>query len=222
MKKFLKLLVCASLAFHFPLSAPLSASAQITHASQGNLDEVAKAILDKAAKKLQNMSGVVTLSILDSQKKITAQQSARVYYSKGRYRLVMDAMEIVSDGTTVWQWDKKAKEIVVNNVPANDGLNLLNPATLIANRDKNFRSKYIRTDPDGTAIIDLQPRSSQSYHKLRLFVVEETGLLRRVEVHKYDSSREIYVFDNITTSSIKTPFVINTADHPDAEVIDMR
>lgn len=222
MKKFLKLLVCASLAFHFPLSAPHSASAQITHASQGNLDEVAKAILDKAAKKLQNMSGVVTLSILDSQKKTTAQQSARVYYSKGRYRLVMDAMEIVSDGTTVWQWDKKAKEIVVNNVPANDGLNLLNPATLIANRDKNFRSKYIRTDPDGTAIIDLQPRSSQSYHKLRLFVVEETGLLRRVEVHKYDSSREIYVFDNITTSSIKTPFVINTADHPDAEVIDMR
>lgn len=222
MKKFLKLLVCASLAFLFPLSAPHSASAQITHASQGNLDEVAKAILDKAAKKLQNMSGVVTLSILDSQKKTTSQQSARVYYSRGRYRLVMDAMEIVSDGTTVWQWDKKAKEIVVNNVPANDGLNLLNPATLISNRDKNFRSKYIRTDPDGTAIIDLQPRSSQSYHKLRLFIVEETGLLRRVEVHKYDSSREIYVFDNITTSSIKTPFVINTADHPDAEVIDMR
>ena len=52
MKKLLKILVCVSLVFN-------SAQAQITHNSQGHLDENATAALKKAEKKLQNVSGLV-------------------------------------------------------------------------------------------------------------------------------------------------------------------
>lgn len=196
--------------------------AQITHNSQGHLDENATAALEKASKKLQSVKGTVTLTMLDSNKKQTAKHTAEISYWKGKYHLSTDGMEIWCDGSTVWQWNKEAKEIVINNMPPDSEIDILNPSRLIANYAKNFRAKYIRTEDDGTAIIDLQPRSAQSYHKIRLFIEEETGVLKRLEVHKYDSSREIYDFSKLKNVILKGAFKFNPADHPEAEVIDMR
>lgn len=198
------------------------AHAQITHSSQGNLDENAIAALKKAADYLESVKGTVTLTMLDSQKKQTSKQSAKVTYLNGKYCLVMDNMEVWCDGKTVWQWNKTANEVVINNMPTDDEIDLLNPARLIANCHKNFRVKYIRTEDDGTAVVDLQPRSSQSYHKIRLFVNEETGALRRLEVHKYDSSREIYDFSKMKHVLLRGSFAFDVSKHPEAEIIDMR
>lgn len=198
------------------------AQAQITHSSQGNLDENAIAALKKAADYLESVKGTVTLTMLDSQKKQTSKQSAKVSYWKGKYSVAMDNMEIWCDGKTVWQWNKSANEVVINNMPTDDEIDLLNPARLIANCHKNFRVKYIRTEDDGTAVVDLQPRSSQSYHKIRLFVNEETGALRRLEVHKYDSSREIYDFSKMKHVLLRGSFAFDVSKHPEAEIIDMR
>lgn len=196
--------------------------AQITHNSQGRLDENATEVLGKAAKKLQSVKGSVTLTLLDSEKKQTGKHTAEIVYWKGKYHLTTDGMEIWCDGATVWQWNKTAKEIVINNMPPDSEIDLLNPGRLIVNYAKNFRAKYIRTEDDGTAIIDLQPRSAQSYHKIRLFIDEESGVLKRMEVQKYDSSREIYDFSKLKFIPIKGAFKFNPEQHPEAEVIDMR
>ncbi len=221
MKAFPKILVCVSIILSFQFSILNSATAQITHASQGRLDENATAALQKAAKKLNNVKCTVSLTVLDSKKKEIARQSAEVQYSKGKYRLVMDNQEIISDGTTVWQWDKSAKEVAINNV-STSGIDLLNPGSLLANYNKNFRAKYIRTEDDGNVIVDMQPRSAQNYHKIRLFIDEESGRLNRLEVHKYDSGREIYTFSNYKFGGIGGKFQFDTKVHPDVEVIDMR
>ena len=194
MKTFLKILVCASLAFHFPLSTFLSASAQIKHSSQGRLDENATAALNKAVKKLDNVSFTVKMTALDSQKKKVFEREAEVKYMGKKYSLVTAEEEIRCDGKTVWFWNKKDNEVTVSSLEEDDGMNLLNPSSLIAHYNQNFRAKYIRTDDDGSAVIDLQPRSAQNYHKIRLFINEESGELKSIEVHKYDSSREIYNF----------------------------
>ncbi len=222
MKNLLKLLVCASLIFNFQFSILNSSQAQNGRHSQGRLDENATEALKKAEKRLLDVSGTVTLTMLDSHKKQTAKQSAKVQYCRGMYHLTMSNQEIYCDGSTIWQWNKEAKEIVINNMPPASDIDLLNPGRLIANYAKNFRVKYIRSDNDGSAVIDMQPRSAQSYHKIRLFVNEETGELKRMEVHKYDSSREIYEFSGMSYSPIKGSFTFNPADHPEAEVIDMR
>ena len=222
MKRALKILFCASLIFNFQFSIFNSLQAQITHGAQGRLDENASVALKKAAKKLQNLQCEVTLTLLDSQKKETSRQKASVVYRQGKYHLTMDQMELFSDGTTVWQWNKEAKEVVISNMPPDSEIDLLNPGRLIANYDKHFRAKYIRTDDDGTAVIDLQPRSSQSYHKIRLFVDEKSGELKRVEVHKFDSSREIYDFAKHRYGNAKSSFVFKAEEHPGVEVIDMR
>jgi len=200
-----------------------SAIAQITHASQGRLDENATAALKKASARFnQNVSFTVTLTTLDSQHRTTGTHSAQVRYHKGKYRLVLPDQELISDGTTVWHWNKTAREVTVSTL-GDDDIDLMNPGRLLANYDRAFRAKYIRTDDDGTAVIDLQPRSARSYHKIRLFIVEESGLLRRMEVQKYDSSREIYdIADFRRTANAASQFTFDATAHPDVELIDMR
>lgn len=199
------------------------ANAQITHASQGRLDENATEVLKKAAARFdKNVSFTVTMTVLDSKKQEKAHQSAQVRYNKGKYRLTLPDQELICDGTTVWHWNKTAKEVTINNM-VDDDIDLLNPGRLLAGYGKSFKAKYIRTDDDGTAIVDLQPRSTRSYHKIRLFINEEDGLLRRMEVHKYDSGRENYdITDFKRASNAASQFTFDTAKHPDVEVIDMR
>lgn len=201
----------------------LGTNAQITHNSQGRLDENATAALKKAAAQFdKNVSFTVTMTVLNSEKKQTAKQSAEVRYHKGKYRLILPEMEVISDGTTVWQWNKKAKEVAIHNMVEND-VDLLNPGHLLANYNKSFRAKYIRTDDDGTAVIDMQPNAKRSYHKIRIFVDEESGLLKRMEVHKYDSGREIYdISDFKRAANAASQFTFDPAQHSDVEVIDMR
>ena len=197
--------------------------AQITHSQQGAVDRRAETVLKLAAAQFDNnVSFSVTLTVLDPQQKQTMKQTAQVLYHRGRYHLTVADQEVVSDGKVVWQWNKKAREVCISDVGSSD-IDLFNPAGLLSNYATNFRAKYIRTDTDGTAVIDLQPRSAQSYHKLRLLVDEKTGQLRRLEVHRFDSGREYYDVSKFTKA--KTPdskFTFNVAGHPEVEIIDMR
>lgn len=180
-------------------------------------------ILKKAAARFDhNVAFTITATILDGQKKQLAHQSADILYNKGKYRLSMPDIELISDGVTVWQWNKQHREVTINNVPA-DQIDPLNPGQLLANYQQNFKAKYIRTEDDGTAIIDLSPRSARSYHKIRLFINEANGLVRRLEVHKYDSGREIYDITGFKRASTpQASFSFNPAQHTDVEIIDMR
>ncbi|MCR5445650.1 MAG: outer-membrane lipoprotein carrier protein LolA [Bacteroidales bacterium] len=197
--------------------------AQITHASQGRLDENATAALKKASDRFnQNVSFTVTLSTYDSQHKKTGSNSANVRYNKGKYRLTFQDQELISDGTTVWHWNKTANEVTVNTLSSDD-IDLMNPGRLLANYNQSFKAKYIRTDDDGTAVIDMQPRSARSYHKIRLYIDEESGLLKRMEVQKYDSSREIYDISAFKrTANAASQFTFDPAQHQGVEIIDMR
>lgn len=205
-----------------PLLLLLPARAQITHNSQGQLDQNATDILKKASARFQqNVAFNVTATILDGNKKQLAKHTAQVRYHKGKYHLVMEGQELISDGTVVWQWNKQANEVAINNLSTDD-VDLLNPGRLLENYQRNFKAKYIRTD-DGTAIIDLTPRSTRSYHKIRLFIKEDDGLVRRIEVQKYDSGREIYdISDFKRASNAASQFTFDPAKHPGVEVIDMR
>ena len=128
----------------------------------------------------------------------------------------------MGNGTDVWHINKAAREVTVSPVPPDDDMNLLNPSAMMANSNKNFRAKYIRTDDDGTAIVDLQPRTARSFHKLRLAIDEKSGRLKRLEVHKYDSSREVYEFSNHSHAPAASTYRYDAAAHAGMELIDMR
>ena len=195
--------------------------AQISHTEQGAVDQKADALLKRAAAQFGNVSFKVTASMLDAQKKETLRQTAQVLYCKGCYRVSVADQEVICDGKTVWQWNKTAREVAVTNMSTDD-VDLMNPARLLKNYDKSFRAKYIRTD-DGVALVDLQPRSARSFHKIRLYMNEKSGQLQRMEVHKYDSSREVYEITEFKRASTPaSKFTFDPSQHAGVEIIDMR
>lgn len=204
------------------LALTLPANAQITHSANGSVDAKAAEVLKKAASRFdQNVTFSVMMKAFDSNKKEIQRQSAQVKYNHGRYHLSTTGMDLYCDGTTVWMVNQTAKEVTVENV-SNEDVNLFNPGRLLATYDKHFRAKYIRTESD-TDVIDLQPRATRNYHKIRLRIDTKTGLVKRLEVHKYDSSREVYELSDFKRASNKeAEFTFDPAKHPDMELIDMR
>lgn len=205
------------------LAAITGLSAQITHTAQGAVDQTAESLIAKASAK---MSGTVAFSVTvinyDSSKKETFRKKASILYNAPRYQVKAGDIEVYCDGKTVWQLNRTAKEVMVTNMTESDD-DLTNPAKLLANYKKNYRAKYIREDADGTAVVDLQPKKSAPYHKIRLYIVAKTGLLKKLEQHNYDSSRGEYTVSNFkNTKAADADFVFDAKANPGIEVVDMR
>lgn len=214
---------CFHLLLFCMLVGPLSA--QITHTQSGDVDKTAQKVLHKAAAVFEDkaVSFTVTMVNFDTRKKETARTTAQVLYSKGRYRVTAPKQVLYSDGKALWHWNQEVNEVVVNALTDEDD-NLFNPAHLLKSYDKNFRPKYIRTEDDGSAIIDLQPKKGKSYHKLRLVINEKTGHLQRMEIHNYDGSRGEYRLSAFKTGvrCSDADFVFDATANKNVEMIDMR
>lgn len=217
MKKLFFILLASMIAF--------TGVAQITHTSQGNVDKHAQEILKKASSAFSSkpVSCIVTMVSRDAHKKESARQDVQVLYHKGKYHITSHDQELYCDGTSVWHWQKEVNEVVVSKMVQSDD-DLMNPGRLLMNYSKNFRPKYIRTEEDGTAIVDLQPIKSKSYHKIRLFITEKTGVIKRMEMHNYDGSQgEFHVANfRVGAKCADKDFIFDHATHKGVEVIDMR
>lgn len=202
-----------------------TATAQITHTSNGDVDQNADKVLKKAAQKMNEgaVSFAVTMVVKDQDKKETSHIKADVLYSKGKYRATFADNVVYSDGAAVWHWNKEVDEVVINNMEEGDD-NLMNPGAVLANYSKNFKAKYIRQEADGTAVVDLTPKKSKSYYKIRVLVNTNTGVLKQLVMNNYDSSCTEFIVSNFK-SGVKasaSDFVFPKASNPKVEVIDMR
>ena len=205
------------------LAVSLTAMAQITHGRQGQQDQNAAAILGNAAATFdQNVSFNVAAVTYNAEKKQTASREAHVLDNRGKYRLTSGAQELICDGVTLWQWNKTSREVIVSTLGSDD-IDPVNPGRLLSGYGQNFRAKYIRTEADGTAIVDLQPRSARSFHKIRLLVDTKNSLLKRIEVHRYDGGRETYDITGFKRASTPaSQFTFDARQNAGVEIIDMR
>lgn len=207
------------------LSTIFLASAQITHTSKGQVDQNAEKYLKKAYDKI-NGGGVsfsVTMVSKDSNKKETARHKADVLFNKGKYRVTFGTNVIYCDGAATWHWDKEVNEVVVNKASTAED-DLMNPAAILANYKKNFNAKFIRKEQNGNAVIDLTPKKSKSYYKIRLIVNAESGIMNKMEVHNYDSSSADYIVSSFKSGvkTCDTDFKFTKSANDGVEIIDMR
>ena len=215
------LILASAIIFNFQFSIFNSLQAQITHTSAGAVDETANSIIKKASDKMATGAFTVNVTVVncDANKKETFRQKADITYKSPCYKVIAGDIELWCDGESVWQVNRNTKEVVVNNMTKDDD-DITNPAALLANYKKNYRAKYIREEK-GTAIIDLQPKKSRTFHKLRLFIDTATGRLKKIEQHNYDSSRGEYTFDKYTPKKL-TAGDFKFSVPQGFEVVDMR
>jgi outer membrane lipoprotein-sorting protein len=102
-------------------------------------------------------------------------------------------------------------------------MDIFNPSTLLQNRDKNFRSKLIREE-NTQYVVDLTPRKTQNFHKIRLLINKTSYQITKVEVYNYNSSRNECTISQYKTNAKATDadFSYDAVKYKGYEVVDMR
>jgi outer membrane lipoprotein carrier protein len=193
-------------------------------------DAAAKKILDAVSKKFKTYKSPqasFTYRVENAQGKALSTKKGTVIMKGNKYKVVMDGLEIYSDGKTSWSYDKSANEVTVNTVDASG--NAMTPQKLLTNfYDKDFYYKYNGEKRDaGKAVqeIELTPTDkNKPFHKVYLLVSKATSTISSAKFLEKTGSRYTYSINNLKpNANVKdSDFAFDKSKHPGVEVVDLR
>src|SRR5215213_4805816 len=157
------------------VSAGLVVNAQ-TDKNPTKNDPAAKKILDAVSTKFKGYKAPqasFTYKVENAQGKALSTKKGTVIMKGSKYKVNMDGMEIYSDGKTVWNYDKAANEVTINNVDASG--TAMTPQKMLTNfYDKDFFYKYNGEKKEGAKKIqeiELTPADkTRPFHKVYIMV----------------------------------------------------
>jgi outer membrane lipoprotein carrier protein len=219
MKKLFTLLMLASV---------VSVNAQDKNPTTN--DASAKKILDAVSAKFKTYKSPqasFAYKVENAQGKALSTKKGTVIMKGNKYKVMMDGMEIYSDGKTSWNYDKSANEVTVNSVDAAG--TAMTPQKLLTNfYDKDFYYKYNGEKKDaGKTVqeIELTPTDkNKSFHKVYLLVNKATSTISSAKFLEKTGSRYTYSITSLNGSAnVKDgDFMFDKNKHPGVEVVDLR
>ncbi len=191
-------------------------------------DGGATPILQSLAKKYQaltSMSIDYTYKAVKDKKTI-ATLTGKVSIKGKKYLMTFDDQTFYCDGVTMWNYQKSSNEVSIYTYDESDD-DVLNPAKMLGNWQKDFTAKFIREEVEAgksLQIIDLTPKKGQSYYKIRLFIDKNKKEIVRCAVYEKDNTIYTYYFDKFVSNTplSDTLFVFDAAKYPGVETNDMR
>lgn len=194
-----------------------------------NTDGGATELLKKVSAKYQGFTSIQFHYTLKSTKDgKTLSTSQGDFALKGnKYRTTFGGQTFFCDGVSIWNYQKATNEVSIYEYDADDDENMMNPQKILKNWEKQFRAKYIRDEFNNnisTALIDLTPKTTQSYYRIRLFINKANNQILRIAL--YDKDNTIYTYhieqfkSNVTLAD--SYFVFDKSKYHGVEVNDMR
>ena len=219
MKKFITLFLAAA--------AFLPAMAQ---SNPTKSDPAAKRILDAVSAKFKSYKSPkasFTYSVENGAGKVLSSKKGSVVMKGNKYKVNMDGLEIFSDGRTIWNYDRSAKEVTVNTAAENGSG--MTPQRLFTNfYDKDFYYKLNGTKKVGGRTvqeIELTPTDkTKPFHKVYVLVDKARNMIYSARFLEKTGGRYSYTVTNLqpSTAVSDAEFVFNKAKYPGVEVIDLR
>lgn len=193
-----------------------------------NVDGGATDILKKLSTKY---AGFSTMKInytykCESNDKVIETQTGTMNIKGDKYTFVFGNQTSYCNGKNLWNYQKDINEVsIFEYVEAED--NLLNPAKILKEWQKEYRAKFIREETQNgklVQIIDLLPIKSSSFYKIRLFIDKSKQEINGISA--FEKGATVYSY-HIDKMSVNTPiddatFVFDLKQHPGVEVNDMR
>lgn len=196
--------------------------------SAQNVDGGATEIMQKLAQKYQAMS---TMQIdytykSEKDKKVTTALTGKACIKGNKYYLSFDNQYFYCDGETMWNYQKSTNEVSVYNYEESDD-DLINPAALLKNWQKDYTAKFIREEVDrGKTIqlIDMTPKKGHFYYKIRMFIDKNKREIVRIAIYEKDNTIMSYYFDKFVAnvSLSDALFKFDQTKYPGVEINDMR
>jgi outer membrane lipoprotein-sorting protein len=212
----------------FLLSGALLVHAQEKNPTQN--DPAAKKILDAVSAKFKAYAApqaTFTYKVEHAQGKTLSSKKGTVTMKGTKYKVSMDGMEIFSDGKTIWNYDKSANEVTVNNVET--GGSAMTPQRLLTNfYDKDFYYKFNGEKKEAGKVIqeiELTPTDkTKPYHKVYLMVNKTTNTISTARFLEKSGGRYSYTINTMKPSASITDayFSFDKKKYPGVEVVDLR
>ena len=191
-------------------------------------DAKAKKILEKVAakaKSFKNMKFEFTYRMVDKAHKIDNEIAGNIVMQGDKYNLHIMGRNIISDGTTMWNYDPDAEEIQISNT--SDSKDAFSFLKLLTSIDDSHKAKLIKTVKEKGKeyyIIDLTPVEGKSYYKVRLKISKADSWVVEAKIFEKDNVEYIFTVNKFSSNLILPAnyFTLDPAKYPDADVVDLR
>ena len=193
-------------------------------------DPEAKKVLDAVSAKFKSYAAPqasFTYKVENAQGKALSTKKGIVTMKGNKYKVIMDGMEIYSDGKSTWNYDKSSNEVTIDNVNTTSAS--MTPQKLFTNfYDKDFYYKLNGTKKEGGKTlheIELTPTDkTRAFHKIYILVDKTGNTIYSAKFLDKTGGRYSYTITSLkpATSVNDTFFTFNKAKYPGVEVVDLR
>lgn len=193
-------------------------------------DPDAKKVLDAVSAKFKTYTAPqasFTYQVENAQGKALSTKKGTVTMKGNRYKVILDGMEIYSDGKTTWNYDKSTNEVTVDNV--NSGTGAMTPQKLFTNfYDKDFYYKLngVKKEAGKTLQeVELTPiDKTRPFHKVYVWIDKATNTIYSAKFLEKTGGRYSYTINSLkgSTSVPDSFFIFDKSKYPGVEIVDLR
>ena len=157
--------------------------------------------------------------------KVLDNKSGKMTVKGDKYTFEFGNQTSFCDGKTLWNYQKDVNEVSIFEYIEEED-NLLNPAKILSDWDKEYRAKFIREENENNKvvqIIDLMPMKSSSFYKIRLIIDKAKQEIISITAFEKDNTSYSYHIDKllVNTTVDDAAFTFDMSKHPGVDVNDM-
>ena len=136
-------------------------------------------------------------------------------------------VQVISDGTTLWNYMKDGNQVTINNVE-DEGSELMDPSSLFTIYEKGFSSKYIAEKTvSGKRVheIELYPDGEKyDVSKITVYIDKSTFMIHSAVLNSLDGNQYGIEVKKMETNHNfpDSDFLFDASKYPDIEEIDWR
>lgn len=195
----------------------------------GQYDPKALTILDEMSNKFKTYSSYkasFTYTLKNTTANINEVSSGELMVRGAKYRIKLPNMEIINNGTTVWNYMKEANEVNISTYdPADDDIS---PNKIYSMYKKGYKYTYIGDKIEAGKtyqIIELVPEDRKNkFFKVKLEINKLDKSIKNWKLFEKNGNIYDYSIKTFTPNTINddTPFTFDKAKYPGVEIIDLR
>jgi len=195
----------------------------------GQYDPKALTILDEMSNKFKTYSSYkasFTYTLKNSTANINEVSSGELMVRGAKYRIKLPNMEIINNGTTVWNYMKEANEVNISTYdPADDDIS---PNKIYSMYKKGYKYTYVGDKVEAGKtyqIIELVPEDRKNkFFKVKLEINKLDKSIKNWKLFEKNGNIYDYSIKSFTPNTINddASFTFDKTKYPGVEIIDLR
>ncbi|MFQ5649432.1 MAG: outer membrane lipoprotein carrier protein LolA [bacterium] len=148
-----------------------------------------------------------------------------IYLQEGnKYHIETDVQKIITDGTTVWTYSKKTRQVIIDLLEKSEENPL--PRDLVLKYSEEYAPVYVgeeKLDGRKMHVLNLVPKEEDTLIKsVKIWVDADNWVTRKIEQLDINDNLNTYLVSNIRDNVPLDPSLFQFQIEQDFEVVDLR